>query len=168
MRGSREAVARVPKPIRNSRRLRAPRHELRFFKTLCNTCILLRLYVVRQAAPNSDSSLRLVPAGLTIGSKIRTAGAPKFPEGKCFQHCRPSSLTTKAGRLKTMHTIALRRTGTRVGFLLVLSKACLGIKKQFSTTLAPKTSQLKGNSIETRPGLDENEVCFSSRRVILG
>jgi hypothetical protein len=66
-----------------------------------------------------------------------------------------------------MHTIALRRTGTRVGFLLVLSKARLGVKKQFSTTLVPKTSELKGNSIETRPGLDENEVCSSPRRVIL-
>src|ERR1700730_13932492 len=74
---------------------------------------------------------------------------PQVPEGNCFQHCRPSSLSTKAGRHKIVHTIALRRTGTRVGFLLVLSKACLGIKKQFSTTLAPKTSQLKGNSIET-------------------
>jgi hypothetical protein len=167
MRGSREAVARVPKPIRNSRRLRAPRRELRFFKTLCTTYILLRLLRCAEADPNSESSLRPVPAGLTIGSKIRTAGAPKFPEGNCFQHCRPSSLSTKAGRLKIMHTIALRRTGTRIGFLLVLSKARLGVKKQFSTTLAPKTSELKGNSIETRPGLDENEVCSSHRRVIL-
>lgn len=65
-----------------------------------------------------------------------------------------------------MHTIALIRTGIGVGFLLLLSKARLGVKKQFSTTLAPKTSELKGNSIETRLGPDENEVCSSHHRVI--
>jgi hypothetical protein len=76
MRGSREAVARVPKPIRNSRRLRAPRHELRFFKTLCHTYILLRL--LRCAA--GGSQLRELPKASARRAydrlKVRTAGVP--------------------------------------------------------------------------------------------